>query len=95
MRIAVYCSARENLPEAARDDARRLGEWIGRNGHTLVYGGLSYGLMENVAQTAREAGAQVIGVVPESRIEKICPANTENVMCRTLHERKQQLDSRV
>lgn len=67
MRIAVYCSARENLSENERNDARAFGEWIGLNGHTLVYGGLSHGLMQIVAQSAGEAGSKVIGVVLESR----------------------------
>ncbi|MDY3858559.1 MAG: TIGR00730 family Rossman fold protein [Muribaculaceae bacterium] len=92
MRIAVYCSAKTDLPEQVRNDARRLGEWIGRNGHQLVYGGLSRGLMHEVAQGARDAGAIVMGVVPETRLANIHPANTVNLMCATLHERKQMME---
>ena len=92
MRIAVYCSARENLPKEMHKGAHLLGRWIGRNDHTLVYGGLSYGLMKIVAEAAGQTGANVIGVVPESRAEKKCSANTETLMCRTLNERKQILE---
>lgn len=33
--------------------------------HTLVYGGANTGLMERLANSAHEAGAMVIGVVPQ------------------------------
>lgn len=92
MRIAVYCSARTDLPEIVKNDARRFGEWIGRNHHTLVYGGLSNGLMEIVARSARDNGAEVIGIVPESRAGKQNPANTMSIRCESLHERKQLME---
>lgn len=92
MRIAVYCSAKENLAPQIIDDTRRFGTWIGENGHTLVYGGLQRGLMGIVAQAAADAGATVIGVVPQSRLENQHPANTVNIMCNTLHERKQIME---
>lgn len=92
MRIAVYCSAKSDLPEIVKEDARTLGRWIGENGHQLVYGGLSTGLMHEVAQAASDAGATVLGVVPESRLQSQHPANTVNLMCCTLHERKQMME---
>ena len=91
MRIAVYCSAKAGLPEETRADARRLGRWIGENGHQLVYGGLNQGRMGEVAQAAKDAGAIVMGVVPETRLESVHSANTVNLMCANLHERKQMM----
>ena len=44
-----------------------LGRWIGKSGHTLVYGGATGGLMTRVSDAAKAAGAHVVGVVP-SRI---------------------------
>lgn len=92
MRIAVYCSAKDGLPQEVIDDARTLGQWIGRNGHQLVYGGLSRGLMHEVAHAARQAGAIVMGVVPQNRIDSMHPDNTVNLFCATLHERKQMME---
>ena len=92
MRIAVYCSARRSIDPAYADDARRLGQWIGRNGHTLVYGGLEYSLMDEVARAAAEAGAKVVGVVPQSRLRDQHPANTLSIGVSTLHERKQTME---
>ncbi len=69
MNIAVYCSAKDVIPEeylALGDD---LGKWLAENGHTLVYGGATGGLMSRVSNAARAAGGQVIGVVPKRIIE--------------------------
>lgn len=92
MRIAVYCSARRNINPAYADDARRLGKWIGDNGHTLVYGGLEYGLMDEVATATANAGGKVIGVVPQTRLRDQHPVNSINIGVSTLHERKQTME---
>ena len=41
-----------------------LGRWIGENGHTLIYGGATGGLMSRTSDAAKQAGAHVIGVIP-------------------------------
>lgn len=92
MNIAVYCSARPGLPDEVTADARRLGKWIGENGHILVYGGLANGLMDEVAATAARAGAKVIGVVPHSRVNRQHPDNTVNISVNSLHERKEIME---
>ena len=67
MRIAVYCSAKDAIPEEYLALGDALGTWIGESGHTLVYGGATGGLMTRVSDAAKAAGAHVVGVVP-SRI---------------------------
>ncbi len=92
MRIAVYCSARENIPEQYHNDAKEFGTWLGRNGHTLVYGGLTFSMMGDVAQATADAGGKVTGVVPQSKIEHQHPANTVSILVPDLHERKQTME---
>lgn len=92
MNIAVYCSARTELAPECTADARTLGQWIGHNGHTLVYGGLTNGLMGVVAQATANAGGKVTGVVPQSRINRQHEANTVSILVPTLHERKQTME---
>ena len=67
MRIAVYCSAKDAIPEEYLSLGDALGRWIGESGHTLVYGGATGGLMSRVSNAAKAAGAHVVGVIP-SRI---------------------------
>ncbi len=92
MRIAVYCSARPHIPSCYHDDAVAFGKWMGENGHTLVYGGLRYSMMRDVAQAAADAGGKVMGIVPESRIADQHPANTVSLLVPDLHQRKQMME---
>ena len=64
MRIAVYCSAKDAIPAEYLALGDALGTWIGKHGHTLVYGGATGGLMTRVSDAAHQAGAHVIGVIP-------------------------------
>ncbi len=90
MKIAVYCSAKDTIPEAFLLLGEELGEWIGHCGHTLVYGGATGGLMSRVSDAARRAGAGVIGVVPPKVIAMGRKANncTELVEVADMAERK-------
>ena len=64
MRIAVYCSAKDAIPEEYLMLGDALGKWIGENGHTIIYGGATGGLMTRTSDAAKNAGAHVIGVIP-------------------------------
>ena len=89
MNICVFCSANDIAPEYF-EAARELGRWIGREGHSLVYGGANLGLMEAVAQSAHDAGATVIGVVP-TILEKTGRASDcidVRLLCDNLNDRK-------
>ena len=48
MKIAVYCSAKDSISEPYLALGEALGAWIGVNGHTLVYGGATGGLMSSL-----------------------------------------------
>ena len=91
MKISVFCSANSNIDPDFFTLTRELGQWIGREGHTLVYGGVDMGLMECVAEAAAKAGGMVTGVIP-SRLEKGGRTSQHihtKILCETLGERKQ------
>lgn len=88
MRIAVYCSAANDLPEKWRDEARALGEWLGRNGAELVYGGVEAGLMKVVSEAALSAGSRIVGVVPARRLNMASPHLSVAIRTSDLSERK-------
>lgn len=96
MKICVFCSANGNLDPDIYAVAENLGRWIGRNGHTLVFGGTDMGLMESVARPAREAGAMVVGVVP-TKIERhghtSCHLDV-HIPCDNLSDRKELMMAR-
>lgn len=65
MKIAVFCSANNNIVDEFGKEVDELGKWMGAEGHTLVYGGANSGLMETIAKSVHDAGSMVIGIVPQ------------------------------
>lgn len=91
MRIAVYCSSRSGLADEYVQTAVEVGTWIGKNGHELVYGGVDAGMMHTVAQSAHDAGAKVIGVIPEFFKHRADAVNNELIVTRNLNDRKSKM----
>jgi len=91
-RIAVFCGSGKGHPgrpyylEAARETGRTLAE----RGIGVVYGGGRIGLMGAVADSALEAGGEVIGVIPESiaALEVAHTGLSELHVVASMHERK-------
>ncbi|MBO7193412.1 MAG: TIGR00730 family Rossman fold protein [Bacteroidaceae bacterium] len=88
--IAVFCAASENIAPGYFEAAAEVGAMLGRLGATLVYGGARFGLMEATARAAKQAGARIVGVVPDILVERgrVSMLLDEQVNCRNLSERK-------
>ena len=88
--VAVFCAASENIDKLYVDAAHEVGTMLGRIGVSLVYGGARFGLMEATAKSAKEAGAHVVGVVPDILVERgrVSTLLDEHIPCRNLSERK-------
>ena len=89
-RIGIFCSASEVIEPIYFEKTRELGKWMGQNRKTLVYGGANLGLMECVAQSAKENGAFIMGVVPTKLEERGAVSDLLDVTFRVddLSERK-------
>ena len=70
MNICVYCSSSDQVRDEFKQQAAEFGKWLANNGHTLVYGGATGGLMSSVAQGASDAGGDIVGIIPDCIIEK-------------------------
>ena len=70
-----------------------MGEWIAANGHGLVYGGSSVGLMGVVSATVMAGGGTAIGVEPRFFLEAGVAQHdlTELVVVETMSERKAKM----
>ena len=64
-KIGIFCSASNRLPSVYVETTRQLGEWLGKEKKTIIYGGANLGLMEDIASAAKANGATLIGVVPK------------------------------
>ena len=69
MKITVYLGANTGNDPALSKAVKELGEWIGKNGHDLVYGGSMNGLMGILAKAVKESGGKVTGVEPQFFID--------------------------
>jgi uncharacterized protein (TIGR00730 family) len=89
-RISIFCGANtgnsETYIEIAAQTARRLVE----EGFGIVYGGGRVGLMGVVADSALQAGGEVIGVIPEALASREIAHSglTQLHVVSTMHERK-------
>ncbi len=77
--------------------ARATGEWIGRHGGQLVYGGGRNGLMGEVAESTMAAGGRVVGIIPKALVEKEWAHHGchELLVVDTMHERKRLMAERA
>ena len=93
-KIGVYLSSKENLPESYVQAAREVGELIGKTGRILIYGGARKGLMEVLAQSVKQHGGRIYGMVPEI-IEKrglVSDAIDVTFRCVDLSDRKMMMN---
>jgi len=89
-RICVFCGSSPGERPVYLEAARTLGRVLVDEGLDLVYGGATVGLMGAVADTVLGAGGQVIGVIPESLVEKEIAhlGLTDLRVVGSMHERK-------
>lgn len=100
MNVAVYCSAKDCIPKDYLSLGDQLGVWLAEQGHELVYGGATGGLMSRVSRAYQEttrreqkADNRIIGVAPQC----ILNAGRKSSRCDefyevgTMSERKQKM----
>ncbi len=89
-KIGVFLSARIDLPQHWIDSTQQFGERLGRDSHTLVYGGARKGLMEVLAQSVKQGGGRVYGVVPQILFDRnlVSDCLDVTIRCADLNDRK-------
>lgn len=96
-RVCVYCASSRQSDPIYFDAARRLGQILGEQRITLVYGGGSVGSMGTLADAALAAGGHVVGVLPRFMfdLEWGHRGLTELRLVDDLHERKRLMVDEV
>ena len=95
--LAVYCGSKPGAEPHFSECASVVGHWIGSRGGQLVYGGGNNGLMGIVAQATQAAGGRVVGVIPQSLVDRefanqVCD---ELHVVETMHQRKAMMAERA
>lgn len=93
MRIAIYCGANGGHNPLYKEAAAGMARYLAEQGIGLVYGGGNVGLMGTIADAALAAGGEVIGVIPQSLMDKELGHGgiTELHVVGSMHERKQRM----
>ena len=90
MKLCIFCSANNNIDPEFFSMAEELGRWAAEKSHSIVFGGHDAGLMHAVSKAAKEAGGQVIGVVPRKIEEmgRLSPYLDVHIPTENLTDRK-------
>ena len=91
--VCVFCGSSAGNRDSYKKAARNLGRLLAEKGITLIYGGSNIGLMALIADEALAHGGKVIGVMPDSLIEKEVahPGLTEFVRVDSMSDRKEMM----
>jgi uncharacterized protein (TIGR00730 family) len=92
-RVCVFCGASSGRVPAYAAAARSFGEAAARRRLGLVFGGGRVGLMGALADGALAAGGEVIGVIPQSLVDRELAHGglTALEVVGSLHERKARM----
>ena len=91
--ICIFCGSSIGSDPIFAQVAQATGQAIAKQGKTLVYGGGRVGLMGVVADSAMQAGGQVIGVVPRALVDREMAHQglTKLYVVNNMHERKNKM----
>lgn len=90
MKIAVFCSSSNRIAEHYKKTAFLLGKMVAVEGHTLIFGGATGGLMDAVAEGAQFENGEIVGVVPQAIIhmKRQSFISTKVIEVETMNDRK-------
>ena len=88
--VCVYCGSSLGADPAYLEATQQLATTLAEHDVTIVYGGASVGLMGVVADAALEAGGEVVGVIPQSLVDREIahPEVRDLRVVGSMHERK-------
>lgn len=95
--ICVYLGASSGNKDSFKHSVVALGKEIANQGYTLIYGGSSLGMMGLLANTVKENGGKVIGIITRHLIDKEIPLDNidELIVVDSMQERKKLMQSKA
>ena len=94
-KICIFAGSSSGKNSSYEELAKLVGKIIAKDNFDIVFGGGEKGIMGSVASSAINYGAKTIGIIPdffiqEDSINKLSNKfNTELIITKTMHERKQ------
>lgn len=96
MKICIYGAASNNVDESFIKSGEQLGAMLAKNGHGIVFGGGTNGMMGAVARGAHSVGGEIIGIAPSFfNVDGVLfDGCTEFVYTDTMRQRKQLMEEK-
>jgi len=93
-KVCVFASSSNYVNPVFFEDAKLLGELLGKNGYDIVYGGSTLGLMWACAGQVKQNGGKIYGVMPVKLANMGCRTDNcdEFVMAEGMRDRKDMMD---
>lgn len=99
MRICVFGAASNEIDNKYISAVENMAQLLAKRGHNLVFGAGAGGLMGAAARGFKNAGAQIIGVIPhffkEANIEAIYRECDELIYTDSMRERKAVMEDKA
>lgn len=91
--VCVYCGSSNHADDIFKKAAQAVGSALAHCGYRVIYGGGHVGLMGLVADSALQAGGEVIGIIPEhiKTHEMQHTGLTELIVVDSMHIRKDMM----
>jgi uncharacterized protein (TIGR00730 family) len=88
--ICVFCGSNAGAQPAYVETAEAVGRGLAQRGVRVVYGGARVGMMGALADAARSAGGEVVGVMPQAMFDReIGHTGLDDLrVVGSMHERK-------
>lgn len=88
--ICVYCGSSTSVEPHFLELAHHLGRRLGQQGHRLIWGGGSIGLMGALGRSAQQHGGKVTGVIPRfmQNTEVVYTQADELIVTESMAQRK-------
>jgi uncharacterized protein (TIGR00730 family) len=88
--ICVFCGSNAGADPAYLQAAETVGRSLAQRGIRIVYGGATVGMMGTLADGARDAGGEVVGVIPQAIFDReIGHTGLDDLrVVGSMHERK-------
>jgi uncharacterized protein (TIGR00730 family) len=95
--LCVYCGSSKRLDSRYYAASESVGRAMVEHGWGLVYGGGNVGMMGSVAQSVKEAGGHVVGVIPEFMKERELAYHNadELIIVDSMRNRKRIMEERA
>lgn len=68
--VCIFCSSSADVSEKIKSGAAEFARLLAENHFSVLYGGTTCGLMKIVADSHKNAGGRLIGVVPQYMIDR-------------------------